>query len=186
MTGRRGHLPLVLQMKTIAIEGNGCRPSPLGAAISDEGVMYTLNATEVHIVAYPVGQGIWMDRHLNVGEDDLAPTLCAKYGTGGNNMPFVMDEPMVYDSHPMDSRVTPCMRNCQTLSTRFGGESDPNTILVREMEVFCKSTRAKHPGESSTWKKAKVTNTLNTFDLGETRCNELVVDAAEDTPDAVS
>ena len=36
----------------VAIEGNGMRPSHKGTGISDEGVSYTLNATEIHGVGY--------------------------------------------------------------------------------------------------------------------------------------
>ena len=36
----------------VAIEGNGMRPSHNGAGISNEGVSYTLNTTEVHGVGY--------------------------------------------------------------------------------------------------------------------------------------
>lgn len=36
----------------VAIEGNGMRPSHMGLGVSDNGVQYTLNTTEVHAVAY--------------------------------------------------------------------------------------------------------------------------------------
>lgn len=38
--------------QVVAFEGNGTRPSHLGAGISDNGVQYTLNTTEVHAVAF--------------------------------------------------------------------------------------------------------------------------------------
>lgn len=43
------------------------------------------------------------------------------------------------------------------------------------MEPFCKSARARSADDATTWKHGNVANTLNTFDLGETRVNELVV-----------
>ena len=231
----------------ISFEGNGCRPSHKGVGFSDEGVMYTLNTTEVHGVMYPVygidqqgGKGhaaysenvmptilsdshgtphavaypeqiaipidrrnelreksdnsgigkngdkmytvtatgnipavctdnrivlmdqggaimsvmddqagtiraemgghppivleksIWVDRHVNIGTDDLAPTLCAKYGTGGNNMPCVIDEPIAYAQNATDSRVLPINDDvCPTLNTRIGS-GGPNAPLIRE------------------------------------------------------
>lgn len=42
----------------VCLEGNGCRPSHLGAGWSIEQVMYTLNRTEVHCVAYKKGTAI--------------------------------------------------------------------------------------------------------------------------------
>ena len=36
-------------------EGNGLRPSHMGVGISQGGVQYTLNATEVHAVAFQMG-----------------------------------------------------------------------------------------------------------------------------------
>lgn len=114
----------------ISFEGNGCRPSHKGVGFSDEGVMYTLNTTEVHGVMYP--ESVWVDRHVNIGTDDLAPTLCAKYGTGGNNMPCVMDEPIAYPQNATDSRVLPINDDvCPTLNTRIGS-GGPNAPLIRE------------------------------------------------------
>ena len=43
-----------------------------------------------------------------------------------------------------------------------------------EDKVFVKGTRPHSKDETPTWKEGTVANTLNTFDLGETRCNELV------------
>ena len=39
----------------ICLEGNGARPSHQGCGFSIGGVMYTLNSTEVHCVAYGIG-----------------------------------------------------------------------------------------------------------------------------------
>ena len=55
-----------------------------------------------------------------------------------------------------------------------GGENIPMV-----MEPFCKSSRAKSADDATTWKHGKVANTLNTFDQGETRTNELVVCSKE-------
>lgn len=41
---------------------------------------------------------------------------------------------------------------------------------------FCKSARARSADDATTWKDGKVANTLNTFDQGEARANELVVE----------
>ena len=50
-------------------------------------------------------------------------------------------------------------------------------LLPRIEQVpFCKSRRAKNPDDFTTWKDGKVANTLNTFDQGEVRTNELIVE----------
>ena len=50
-----------------------------------------------------------------------------------------------------------------------------NDQTLFEPVPFCKSSRAKSPDDAPTWKEGKVANCLNTFDIGETRCNELIV-----------
>ena len=54
--------------------------------------------------------------------------------------------------------------------TRYSGNNQPFV-----MEPFCKSARAQTKDDATTWKPGKVANTLNTFDQGEARANELVV-----------
>ena len=51
-----------------------------------------------------------------------------------------------------------------------------------EDKVFSRTARAMHKGEAETWKDTGIANTLNTFDLGEVRCNELAVQAIENHP----
>lgn len=43
---------------------------------------------------------------------------------------------------------------------------------------YCKSARPRSANDATVWKDAVVANTLNTFDQGEARANELVVEAA--------
>ena len=106
------------------------------------------------------------------GPLDTAPTVNATYGMGGNNQPFVVETP-------------------KTLKIRSGCEGGGKGALVQDDKSatlscnndqtvfvpFCKGYRAHYKGDAPTWKDGKVANTLNTFDIGETRCNELVVQA---------
>lgn len=65
----------------VCLEGNGSRPSHRGDGYLESEVMYTLNSTEVHAVAYGIEPGaaqrldptkrIWLEQ---------APTLRAKAG----------------------------------------------------------------------------------------------------------
>ena len=74
------------------------------------------------------------------GPLDIAPTVNATYGMGGNNQPFVV-------------------------------EDVPKAVFV----PFVKGTRPHSPDEGQQWKNSDTANTLNTHDVGESRCNELAV-----------
>ena len=108
------------------------------------------------------------------GPLEVAPTVSSTYGTGGNNQPFVVkkDAP-------------------KTLKIRSGCEGGGKGALIQEDKSatlscnndqtlfvpFCKGTRPHSKEEAQQWKDGKIANTLNTFDVGEQRCNELVVKA---------
>ena len=78
------------------------------------------------------------------------------------------------ENHPADSRVNlDESGKVQTLTSRMG-TGGGNVPMV--MEPFCKSRRAQTADDATTWKHGKVANTLNTFDQGEARANELVVE----------
>ena len=97
---------------------------------------------------------------------DISPTLACTH----DGAPAVCYS---IENHPADSRVSlDTSGKCQTLTGRMG-TGGGNVPMV--MEPFCKSRRAKSPDDATTWKHAKVANTLNTFDQGESRANELVV-----------
>jgi DNA (cytosine-5)-methyltransferase 1 len=69
--------------------------------------------------------------------DGVAPTMSARYGTGGNNVPLVASEPeskpMVFDNHGQDSRFQGPTSVAQTVSASFG-EGGNNTSLVVQGE----------------------------------------------------
>lgn len=109
------------------------------------------------------------------GPLDIAPTVSSTYGMGGNNQPFVVKD-----------EDTP-----KTLKIRSGCEGGGKGALIQEDKSatlscnndqtlfvpFCKGTRPHSKEEAPSWKDGKVANTLNTFDAGEQRCNELIVRA---------
>ncbi len=106
------------------------------------------------------------------GPLETAPTVNATYGMGGNNQPFVVETP-------------------KTLKIRAGGGNGGKGALIQDDKSatlscsndqtlfvpFCKGTRPHSAEDAPTWKDGEVANTLNTFDIGENRCNELVVQA---------
>ena len=100
--------------------------------------------------------------------EDKSPTLACTH----DGAPAVA---YAIDSHPMDSRVDIDENGqVQTLTSRMG-TGGGNVPLI--LEPFCKSRRAKSKDDATTWKHGKVANTLNTFDQGEVRANELVVES---------
>ena len=113
------------------------------------------------------------DSRVNLDESGKVQTLTSRMGTGGGNVPMVM-EPCVYEWHNQDSRITGPIEVGCTLNTNAGGREGH---IV--MEPFCKSTRAKSADDATTWKHADVANCLNTFDQGEARANEIIVMATQ-------
>ncbi|WP_347280889.1 DNA cytosine methyltransferase, partial [uncultured Alistipes sp.] len=114
------------------------------------------------------------DSRVKVSEDNMVQTLTSRMGTGGGNVPLVMDA------------ATP-----KTLKIRAGGGNGGKGALIQDDKSatlscnndqtvfvpFCKGMRPHSAEEAPTWKDGEVANTLNTFDIGESRCNELVVQA---------
>lgn len=106
------------------------------------------------------------------GPLDTAPTVNAAYGMGGNNQPFIVEKP-------------------KTMKIRSGCDGGGKGILLQDDKSatlgcnndqtvfvpFCKGMRPHSSEEGQVWKEGDVANTLNTFDVGETRCSELVVGA---------
>lgn len=99
------------------------------------------------------------DSRVKLAEDNVVQTLTSRMGTGGNNVPLIMDE-----ASPPQSVVL--RSGCE------GCNGDPTAYIP-----FVKGTRPHSAEEAPDWKAGEVANTLNTFDLGEGRCNELAVKA---------
>lgn len=147
------------------------------------------------------------------GPLDIAPTVNATYGMGGNNQPFVVEisgkpelaavarDAIPPEHHPTDSRISIEEGNAimtpagpltpKTLKIRSGCEGGGKGALIQDDKSatlgtsndqtvfvpFVKGTRPHSAEEAPERKTGEVANTLNTFDLGEGRCNELAVKA---------
>lgn len=112
------------------------------------------------------------DSRVNISSDGKVQTLTSRCGTGGGNVPMLMEIPV-------------------TLKIRCGGGSGGKGAIWQEDKSatlscnneqtvfvpFSKGTRPHSKDECETWKDGKVANTLNTHDVGEVRANELVVQA---------
>ena len=105
------------------------------------------------------------------GPLETAPTVMSTYGMGGNNQPFVVETP-------------------KTLKIRSGCDGGGKGVLIQENKsatLGCNNdqtvfvpfveggTRPHAPDEGQQWKEPPMANTLNTYDVGESRCNELAV-----------
>ena len=86
--------------QTICLEGNGSRPSHFGNGWIESDVMYTLNSVEVHQVL--VLEHHPNDSRLKISKEDVCQTLSQRMGTGGGNVPMVMDT-LVFDGAQITS-----------------------------------------------------------------------------------
>ena len=75
----------------VAIEGNGMRPSHNGAGISDEGVSYTLTATEIHGVGYKEPTIYDMKQHHAPSESNTVQLTTGNCKGVRGDTPLVMD-----------------------------------------------------------------------------------------------
>lgn len=132
------------------------------------------------------------DPEGSTGAADRAFTLQDREGkSGGGKGPLIQEEksaslrtnnfqtlfaPIILENHPNDSRVNIDQSGTVQTLTSAMGTGGGNVPMI--CEPFCKSCRAKSKDDATTWKHAKVANTLNTFGQGEVRCNELVVESA--------
>ena len=114
-------------------------------------------------------------RSIGYGEE-VSPTL----RTGAVPAALKPEETIPIENHPADSRVKISEDGkVQALTGRMG-TGGGNVPLVAEPEktggiVFAKGTRPHSAQEAPTYKESDVANTLNTFDVGESRANELAV-----------
>ena len=78
-----GHQPIV------CLEGNGSRPSHQGDGYKESDVCYTLNSTEHHAVCI---ENHPHDSRVKVSDDGIVQTLNGRMGTGGGNVPMIMEK----------------------------------------------------------------------------------------------
>lgn len=104
------------------------------------------------------------------GPLETAPTVMSTYGTGGNNQPFVVETPKTLKIRSGCGGGGKGALIQENKSATLGCNND-QTVFV----PFVKGTRPHSSDEGQQWKDGIVANTLNTHDVGETRCNELAV-----------
>ena len=116
------------------------------------------------------------DSRIGIEEGNVIQTLTSRMGTGGNNVPLIMTP-----AGPLTPKTLKIRSGCegggkgaliQDDKSATLGTSNDQTVFV----PFVKGARPHSAEEAPTWKEGETANTLNTFDVGETRCNELVVE----------
>lgn len=122
------------------------------------------------------------DSRIGIEEGNAIQTLTSRMGTGGNNVPLIMTP-----AGPLTPKTLKIRSGCegggkgaliQEDKSATLGTSNDQTVFV----PFVKGTRPHSAEEAPTWKEGETANTLNTFDVGETRCNELVVEEHVEQP----
>lgn len=91
-----GYIPMV------CIEGNGSRESHRGNGFVEFETMYTLNSTEHHAICI---ENHPSDSRVKIAEDGKVQTLSSRMGTGGGNVPLVM-ESSAWDGSQVSSTLT--------------------------------------------------------------------------------
>ena len=106
------------------------------------------------------------DSRVKISDDGIVQTLSSSMGTGGGNVPLTMK----------------IRSGCEGGGKGALIQEDQSATLstVNDQSVFVpfrKGTRPHNKDEGQKWEQAETANTLNTFDTGENRCNELAVKA---------
>ena len=153
-----GHPPCVLDAAGFCTEhsadSRGIGFEPERAPTLRAGVVPAAIALESHPI----------DSRIKIADDDTVQTLTSRMGTGGMNVPLVMK----IRSGCEGGGKGPLIQ--EDKSATLGCNND-QTVFV----PFVKGTRPHTPDEGQQWKPSDVANTLNTYDVGEARCNELAV-----------
>ncbi len=152
------------------------RPSrqarPGGMLETCDGVAGTLRA---QIKGHPplvLGEQSLYENHAidarYTGPHAVAPTMSARYGTGGNNQPLVLGEPTLFENHGMDTRYTGPHAVAPTMSAGYGTGGSTKPLVVQELQTFCISgnivDREPHNGGNGFGCQEDVAYTLNTAD----------------------
>jgi DNA-cytosine methyltransferase len=103
--------PIAIQGTIIGRSDNA---GPQGTGATEGGPMFTLTKTDIHAVAHipQLYENHAQDSRVT-GPLDVAPTVAAKFGTGGGNVPMVSSQPVAFDAPTMVVRrlsVNECLR----------------------------------------------------------------------------
>ena len=110
------------------------------------------------------------DSRVDIDESGKVQTLTSRMGTGGGNVPMVMEQ-QVYESHPMDSRIKELDETAPTVSRKWHkGAADTPLVCQKfcKQPIYCLQgngiDRADTAGCNGKGVKEDICYTLNTID----------------------
>ena len=157
-----------------ADEGEPILTAELGIASRDGGHCYeniagTLraNAGDNQLSVVYAVENHPADSRVNIIEDGTCQCLTSRMGTGGGNVPLVM-EPKVFENHSQDTRYKGPLEVAQTVSATYGMGGNNQPFVVEEKPVYCLQgngiDRADTAGCNGKGWKEGTSYTLNTVD----------------------
>ena len=107
------------------------------------------------------------DSRVNIDDSGKAQTLTSRMGTGGGNVPLVM-EPKVFENHSQDTRYKGPLEVAQTVSATYGMGGNNQPFVVEEKPVYCLQGNGIDRADTAScngkgWKE-DTSYTLNTVD----------------------
>ena len=139
-----------------------------GLGIGESGdQMYTLTKGDSHAVAQPiVYENHPADSRVKeMGE--TCQTVSARFGTGGGNLPLVQ-QPLAVDLYNQTINAT-------THHTLRSDASHNEYGAVMQPIPYRKTKRAQSKDDHESWVEDEKTNTLNSFDTGDVRTTQAIV-----------
>jgi len=127
-------------MAVVCIEGNGQRESHKGDGYKESDTMYTLNTVEQHAVCI---ENHPADSRVKIEEDGVCQTLSGRMGTGGGNVPMVMEELILLESNQNHATIqTDGVSTTLPASMGMGGGYVPmvvETCVAKGPNAVCKA-----------------------------------------------
>lgn len=153
------------------IQGSGLTSQQAHGSGVNEDVAFTLNATDQHGVAYTL-----QDREgaPGGGKGPLIPTDLASSLRTNNYMTVFQPVPEVFSAHGFV--LSEAMNTLGTLTSEQNHHVRGDTSLVVEPVPFRKTAHPMNAEQAQGWEVATCTDTLNQFDISESRIPTVVVD----------
>jgi DNA (cytosine-5)-methyltransferase 1 len=158
--------------------GNNVYPCLRGCGGAGYQAGYVMQATAFGISPYHSNCMLSDNPHSGIYVADTARTLdamnCGYPACNQGGIAIV--EQHLFENHSQDSRYRGPLEVCPMLPAQLGTGGNNQPFVVEGTKVYRKGTRPHSVDEAQKWEEAETANTLNTFDQGETRASELVVE----------
>ena len=115
---RTGALSTLNNQSVVCIEGNGQRDSHKGDGYKESEIMYTLNTVEQHAVCI---ENHPADSRVRIADDGIVQTLSSRMGTGGGNVPMILENQTTASFYPQMKAESQCFRDDDISNTLVNG-----------------------------------------------------------------